>query len=371
MLLIIGASACGGSNPLPGSLAALVDSPVGAAAAGKPYVCEPKPDDLASPPPQIPALRAADGSTPSITIPDDSGLTPVCDDPDELPIPLAIQAPKGWPSASSSLLPEEFMPPVKRADRRLATLSQKGPGLLRPLAAATVYRHATMFYTSETLGAGYFVDVDVPAVDDSGHSLNEIALRKSMGGSLTAVELGWRVAPAPWPRGYGDGANPQPRLFVFVWLNGIPLCYDACGWQQFSPTVVPGFTKLNAGTSAYAGWKLHEGNWWAWWNNQWLGYYPKELFAWLGGFPNARVQWFGEVIEELGSPSWNKMGSGDPYFDPAASSMQWPCTILASAPTFCTNVAIPSNMMTAGYPYTLEGSPPAVAGTHRYGGPKW
>jgi len=99
-----------------------------------------------------------------------------------------------------------------------------------------------------------------------GHSLDEIALQ---GGASNGniIEMGWFVDSEM------EG-NVNPHIFVYHWINGAETCYDTCGWQQWSTTYHPGMDLGSAvGKKVYIGYVLYQGNWWGWFDNQWMGYF--------------------------------------------------------------------------------------------------
>ena len=58
---------------------------------------------------------------------------------------------------------------------------------------------------------------------------------------------------------------------------------------------------LNSWSASYMGWVFFQGNWWAWYDNQWIGYFPGTL--WEKGYSKSSlVQWFGEVYESEPDP---------------------------------------------------------------------
>ncbi len=136
----------------------------------------------------------------------------------------------------------------------------------------------------------------------SGHSLNEIAIQAGESNG-DIVELGWLVSSDQ----YGD---VDPHIFVFHWIGGVPQCYDGCNWQQYSNTYFPGQNVGSlVGREIYNGYVFYEGNWWAWFDNQWLGYFPGS--EWGGKFnKSALIQWFGEVASLNGIPPKTDMGTG-------------------------------------------------------------
>lgn len=166
-------------------------------------------------------------------------------------------------------------------------------------------------YAREADGGGMNMTIERPAYDGSGgsgHSLDEIAIQGGTGNG-NIIELGWNVSTSQY-----DNANPH--LFVFHWINWGPTCYDTCGWQQYSATYHPGMD-LGAlvGRQVYIGYVWYEGNWWAWFDNQWLGYFPGS--EWSEQYTrNTLIQWFGEVATANGIPPHTDMGNG---LFPAAS----------------------------------------------------
>jgi Neprosin len=154
---------------------------------------------------------------------------------------------------------------------------------------------ATDYRTDQ--GGGHTMTIEKPAVVGSGHSLEEMSVQagKSDG---NIVEIGSVITyPA---------ANPQ--LFVFHWISWNPTCYNGCGYQQYSRTYYPGMDLSSlVGKQVYNGYVFYQGNWWAWFNDQWLGYFPGSL--WSGQFQTSQqVQWFGEVATNNGVPPQSSMG---------------------------------------------------------------
>ena len=178
-----------------------------------------------------------------------------------------------------------------------------------------------------------------------GHSLAEISVAGGPGstGGHTGdiVELGWLVSTDK----YDDF---DPHIFVFHWINGKPTCYDVdcVGWVQWSATYFPhqriGFA---VDRDVYVGWVFWQGNWWAWFDNQWLGYFPGSI--WGGQFIKTNwIQWFGEVSSNNGLPPRTTMGNGlfgESEFAARMSTLcdvdanAWVCWIRNMQNTFSTN----------------------------------
>jgi Neprosin len=196
---------------------------------------------------------------------------------------------------------------------RLVPRSALGPGCNGVMSFGSCYYYGSAAYRRTARGGGTTMTVAKPAYDGSGgpgHSLDEIAVQ---GGTSDGniVELGWNVSTAQY-------ANSNPHLFVFHWIGWTPTCYDTCAWHQYNSTYAPG-GDLGAlvGHEVYVGWVYYQGNWWAWFDNQWLGYFPGP--EWPAGYTsNSLIQWFGEVSSANGIPPHTDMGTGT--FPPATTA---------------------------------------------------
>ena len=188
------------------------------------------------------------------------------------------------------------------------------------------YYYANAAYSRVADGGGMITTVASPAyfsTGTGGHTLNEIAVQ---GGPSNGhiVELGWNLSTDQ----YGDA---HPHLFVFHWNDWNPTCYDGCGWVQYSATYYPG-QDLNGivGRDVYIGYVQYAGNWWAWFDNQWLGYFPGG--EWPSGYTqNALIQWFGEVASHNGIPPVTDMGNGQFPSGASPARMSALCDVDAAA----------------------------------------
>ncbi len=185
------------------------------------------------------------------------------------------------------------------------------------------YYYGPAAYNRTEDGGGMTMSIQRPAISGAGHSLDELAVQGGPG-SGNIIELGWNVSTSQYP-------DTDPHLFVFHWINWGPTCYDTCGWHQYSLTYFPGMN-LGAlvGRDVYIGYVHYNGNWWAWFDNQWLGYFSDS--EWGGAYTQSSLyQWFGEVATNNGTPPNVEMGNGRRPTDPAAARMTTLCDVDAAA----------------------------------------
>ena len=183
------------------------------------------------------------------------------------------------------------------------------------------YAGASDFRTDQ--GGGLTTTIEKPSAIGVGHSLEELSVQGGPNeGNI--IEIGSNVAPSQ----YGDA---NPHLFVFHWLNWVPTCYG-CNWVQWSNTYYPGMNLSSfVGHSVYNGYVYYQGNWWGWFNDQWVGYFAGSLWP-KGEFTNStQVQWFGEVATQNGVPPLDQMGDGLFPSSPAAAPMSTLCDVNAAA----------------------------------------
>lgn len=290
------------------------------------YLCRPAPKDLAAPPDRDPSFpknfRGKDTALGGGGLKAES-LCPS----GELPYPREYKAPKGNPYFSATAVDAPY---------NYAGAWASSGGSIPPFD-----------------GGGVVTRVENPAISAMGgtHSLFEISVQGGAGNG-NIVEIGWT-------KEVGDAT---PRLFVFHWIGGNPTCYNGCGWVQYSASIVPGMA-VARGSESYMGWVQYHGNWWAWYLNQWVGYFPGS--EWHGEFTTSSlVQWFGEVYESDPTPE-SDMGTGRPAANAQAARFWYPCTVDAAA-WVCWINSTPA-LTTVSIPwYTIQN----VGGSaHRYGGP--
>lgn len=170
-------------------------------------------------------------------------------------------------------------------------------------------------------GAGFYTSVHRPDRIDHGsndHTLNEVAVRGGINGE-DYVEAGWRVSP-------GDYGDSDPHLFVFYWVDREPGCWDnQCGWVQTSHKYFPGQNLASlVGREIYIGFTLVDGKWWAWLDDEWLGYYPGEI--WNDNFNKpTQALWYGEVATASSKEPKIEMGNGLLPIQPGAATIRMLC----------------------------------------------
>jgi hypothetical protein len=310
----------------------------------KDYTCQPREAEAAPPPVDPPKLAAEGRAGEELPTPNEPPK-PLCPE-GQVPVASLVKAglPKGNPLLQINTLPiEPGQTPdvfIKENLRPFEEVYWKGRGEeqnYKPLPPdpngkcdgvtnpAACYYYAAASYRRDADGGGMTMSVERPAYTNSGgsgHTLNEIAVQGGSGDG-NIVELGWNVSSDQY-------SNANPHIFVFHWINWSPTCYDACGWQQYSATYFPG-QDINflVGRDVYIGYVFYEGNWWAWFDNQWLGYYPGS--EWKDEYKrNSFLQWFGEVASNNGIPPLTDMGNGLFPSDENAAHMLTLCDVSVS-----------------------------------------
>jgi hypothetical protein len=202
-----------------------------------------------------------------------------------------------------------------------------------PGCAGSANFNACYFYASAAEvptsldGGGMILEIVAPLVDEDnagGHSIGEIAVESSgvAGSSLDDVEMGFSVAPNQW-------FNNDPHLFVYHFIDAAGTCYNSCDWNQYSATYFPGMDLAPlVGQQVYIGWVQYQGAWWAWFNDQWLGYINNS--AWTNNFTQtAIIQWYGEVAVVDGFPPRTQMGNAQFPAVTTAAGMSTLCAVNA------------------------------------------
>lgn len=146
----------------------------------------------------------------------------------------------------------------------------------------------------------YVADPVVNHAYGDEHSLQELSVQNS--DQTSTVEIGWTVDPSV-------NGDYVPHLFVYHWVNGQTSCYNGCGFVQVSSTVTAG-QKLPVGSTAAFAIDLVQGDWWVYYDNEAVGYFPGSL--WNGGYTQGDItSAFGEIaLDTADVPSCTQMGDG-------------------------------------------------------------
>ena len=197
------------------------------------------------------------------------------------------------------------------------------PGCNGTSSFGSCYYYGPALYRRPADGGGMTMRIERPDFSGHGHTLDELAVQGGAGDG-NIIELGWNLSTSQYP-------DADPHLFVFHWIGWGPTCYDTCGWQQYSATYFPGMNLAAlVGRDVYIGYVFYQGNWWGWFDNQWLGYFPGS--EWAGAYTrSALIQWFGEVSTDNGIPPNVEMGNGRFPTDPNAAVNATLCDVDAPA----------------------------------------
>ncbi|XP_042484695.1 uncharacterized protein LOC122064970 [Macadamia integrifolia] len=118
---------------------------------------------------------------------------------------------------------------------------------------------------------------------------NEFSLSQLwvINGGVETIEAGWHVYPQLF------GGDNRTRFFVY-WTSDT---YKSTGCYNL---ICPGFVQ-DAKTS----------NWWIYYQDEAVGYWPSSLYKGLGSGGATRVDWGGEVANPNTNVEWPPMGSGN------------------------------------------------------------
>ena len=168
--------------------------------------------------------------------------------------------------------------------------------------SALTFLYGGAFQFAVADGSSMSTTVSRPALATGDfHSLGEMAAESADGKNI--VEIGWTVDRSL----FGDS---EPHLFVFHWVNGVPTCYNGCGFVPVAnfASVTAGMT-LPAGNSTTQFAIQHvQGKWWVSFSGILFGFFPDTL--WGNSFTKVGLtQWFGEVAANSATPCTD-MGNG-------------------------------------------------------------
>lgn len=213
-------------------------------------------------------------------------------------IAIAIGPGTSSASANRGVLAPKGMPPSQVPTGNLAAAVQSIAGPNCGFGACYYYVGASQFTTATGASVVFTQAQPTVGVNDL-HSLTEMAVESADGQQI--VEVGWVVAEAV----NGDSA---PHLFVYHWVNGIPTCYNGCGFVASNVGMQAGGAVT---VGRYGLFKILHANhrWTIMYDGLSVGYFPDSI--WGGTFTNfGLVQVFGEVAASQTQPPKTEMGNG-------------------------------------------------------------
>ena len=285
---------------------------------------------------------------PRITTIEDKNFTVLCS-PGNVPKAIYSQAQT-----------QELSKIIKGFPNRTANNNKKMSVLADCSNYAACYNWAeTMQYVASTGVSAILTQHDPSVAQNSYHSLAEIGISHNYASSWPGnyVETGWRKA-----------ANDVTRLFTFWWINGVGQCYNAgcAGWVQYSSKYYPGMPLSVDNNGIDYEIQYSNGDWWVWYNDEWIGYYPGSL--WNGLFTEGdSVFYYGEVATYITNPeTTTDMGNGFWASNQSAAEIKYPSFLNSSGWTLAGSTL--EKYISSRNLYTLE---PYFAPSDiiRYGGP--
>lgn len=179
-------------------------------------------------------------------------------------------------------------------------------------APVFLYNEGHQRLTAPQYAAGLAVNmiISAPYTQANDHSLQELSVADPT--EKHSVELGITVDPNL----FGDS---NPHLFAFWWKNGVPQCYNGCGFVDYAanPINVGDSLAGSVGLQKRLEIQVTSTAWWLRYDNQWLGYYP--LTLWSAATPSGPgvtfnqgnyFQVFGEVASLNSATPKTDMGNG-------------------------------------------------------------
>lgn len=221
--------------------------------------------------------------------------------------PGAAAAAKPLPPGSAAMA-KHFPPSQGNVGTRLQAAATGDDGSICYYGAC--YNYVSGRQYADASGASvqlWTARPELDAADYDAHSLQELAVQSADASQI--VEIGWTVDRQL----NGDLA---PHLFVFHWVDGVPTCYNGCGFVPTSTAVTPGM-ELPSGSLGTFRINHVRDRWELSLDGIMFGYFPDAL--WQGRYTRlGLVQAFGEVASTT-APACDDMGTGK-FADSAASS---------------------------------------------------
>jgi hypothetical protein len=205
--------------------------------------------------------------------------------------------------------------------RNLRQFLQKGPdgaGQFRKRGAGTVpevHKYAFADQDVSSFGGSSFLNVwnpAVPKVTRNDFSLSQHWYVAFPGGITQTVEVGWQHYPWKY------GARTKSVNFIFWTSDNYKKtgCYnlDCAGFVQINPSIALGsefdqYSKAGGNQREFqVQYFLYQGNWWLFFGDAPVGYYPGSLWSDAGlALGASSIEYGGETD---GTTSWSPMGSG-------------------------------------------------------------
>lgn len=152
----------------------------------------------------------------------------------------------------------------------------------------------------QAIGASVTLDITKPKVSkDDYHVITELNVSSNMIKG-NKIEVGYIVSNY-------FGVSPEPKLVVFNWIDGVPKCFNGCGFMQVSKKYKPGMS-LTPNTKMHFK-VIKEGSRWnVYVNNEVMGYYPMKL--WNNKFTSINyMSAYGEIAGSK-SQATSELGNG-------------------------------------------------------------
>jgi Neprosin len=218
--------------------------------------------------------------------------------------------------------------------KKFGPLGHNGTRLSKRQTVDGDYWYANTGQTIDNLGGQGLFSIYNPQTEDPDHSIMQIAVIRQDGANgipgagsrhTQTVEVGLTVDKSL-------NGDQETRLFTYFTTNGYASTADnvggyyseVVGWNQCDPDYGPGNTYpiSEVGGVTYfqsIQFSLHDGKWWLWINDRWVGNYKADLFS--ANAPDASltlqdhsdyIAFYGEVYDANSNPgvTTTDMGSG-------------------------------------------------------------
>jgi neprosin-like protein len=299
---------------------------------------------------QPPAPAASPSTTSTTTAPDDPTTSPTTSSPTTSPATDQTTAPAT--TAPNSTAPAAPLAAGSPSAAASTTPPETGNNGSTSKTAQFSYSVASQEATADGMYAA--VDIKKPVLARGEyHTLAELAVQTSDGAQT--VEVGWNVDRAV-------NGDDDPHIFVFHWVNGVPTCYNACGFVPYDGGVKAGDT-LPVDTLKKFGIEHFNNAWWIAYDTTYVGSFPDRLWTSQGvDFTQGEYfQAFGEVAAPTNQPC-SQMGSSQKVNDAAGTGAR------IGSVTFINGPAVNLYMRTQTPIYGMSSIQKSVK-SFRYGGP--